>query len=283
MSSEKDLVVTYGLEADFYRLWLDKRMAYTCANYDEDASKTLEQAQTDKLNFLADYAKVKPDTRVLDIGCGWGSCIEFLGRERAVKEAVGITYSNEQHEDIQRRNVNSNVRSEFCSYEDYKPKELFDSAISIGMFEHICTPEEARTGENIKKYNKYFKKIHGWTKPGAWFGLQTIITLRYPRGKDLKELDWGTRSIFPGAITPRLEYIVRSVAPYWEIVEVRTRGKDYALTTQAWHQRLVANKELIVKTWGQERYDEYERYLSGCVIGFEKGYLSLAQLALKRL
>jgi cyclopropane-fatty-acyl-phospholipid synthase len=281
MSSRDDIDVTYGVNNDFFRLWLDESMTYTCAVFlSED--ETLEQAQLNKHEFLSRAARVQPDSRVLDIGCGWGANLDFLSRRKAVKHATGITLSKDQYEEIRRRNI-SRATVEYVDYRDYRPTQLFDAVISIGMFEHVVTPQQTRRGEHIGIYRDYFRRAWEWTRPGAWFALQTVIGGRMPRGQALKELGWVTSTIFPGAISPRLESILESVTPYWEVVEVTTRREHYAKTTGQWLQRLKANEGVVKARFGEATYRDYCRYLQVCVMAFEGGYQSLGQLALRRL
>ncbi len=281
MSSRTDIDVSYGVSNDFYRLWLDQRMTYTCALFDGEHD-TLEDAQTRKLEHHYRAARVTPQSRVLDIGCGWGSNLEFLAKDKGVKDVVGITLSTDQLHEIVARNV-KNVSVELVSYQDYRPDRPFDAVISIGMFEHVATPQEARSGQHIEKYREYFRKAWEWTRPGAWFSLQSVVGAKVPRGKALRELAWGTYTIFPGAISPRLEAILQSVSPYWEVMEVYTRREHYARTSAAWLERLQNNRETVVQQWGKELYDQYVRYLETCVMAFTEGYQSLVQLALRRI
>jgi len=281
MSTQADIDITYGLSNDFYTLWLDQRVTYTCALFESDQD-TLEEAQTRKLEYHFRAARVTPESRVLDIGCGWGSNLEFLARDKGVRDVVGITLSTDQYNYILERNT-PRVTVECLSYEDYRPRERFDAIVSIGMFEHIATPEQARSGRHIEKYRKYFQHAWEWSKPGTWFSLQSVVGLKVPRGRALRELAWGTRVIFPGAISPRLEAVLQSLSPYWEAVEIYTRREDYARTSAAWLSRLKDQRETIVREWGQKVYDNYQRYLETCVMVFTEGYQSLAQLALRRI
>ncbi|MGB9181667.1 MAG: cyclopropane-fatty-acyl-phospholipid synthase family protein [Pyrinomonadaceae bacterium] len=281
MSTQEDIAVTYDVSNDFFNLWLDERMIYSCALF--EGTDNLETAQLNKLRYFHDGVKITPDMRVLDIGCGWGGNLEFLAREMGVKDATGITLSRAQFDEVAAKAV-PGVSVECISYTDYQPAKKFDAVISIGMFEHIATPEQARSGEHVSVYRDYFRRAWEWTNPGAWFGLQSVISLRIPRNqRDLHRLGWGTSTIFPGAITPRLEAIAASVNPYWEVMEVKTRREHYARTTAEWLRRLKANEEIIRARWGDELFEEYERYLSGCVMVFDKGYQSLAQLLLRRI
>jgi cyclopropane-fatty-acyl-phospholipid synthase len=281
MSNKADIAVSYDVSNEFFRLWLDERMNYSCALF--EGTDSLEAAQMNKLRWMHDAARVEPDKRVLDIGCGWGANLRYLTQERGVQEAWGITLSEAQLAYLKDARL-PGVTVECVSYRDWRPARRFGAVISIGMFEHIATPEEARAGRHVEIYRDYFRRAWEWTVPGSWFGLQTVISMLVPRGRnDLRELGWATSTIFPGAITPRIEAIAAAVTPYWEIVELRTRREHYERTTGEWLRRLRAQRSTIEARWGEARFHEYERYLSACVTSFHKGYQSLAQLSLRRI
>lgn len=280
-STQSDVEVSYDVSNEFFRLWLDERMNYTCALF--EGTDNLEDAQLRKLAWLSDAAHVTPESTVLDIGCGWGANLEFLATTRGVREAHGITLSRQQKAEIDRRQL-PGVTAQVCSYLDYRPPVKFDSIISICMMEHICSPDEARAGKSVEMYRNYFKLAHRWSKPGAHFGLQTILRNRVPRDtKDLRDLGWVTYTIFPGGITPRLEEIIAAVNPYWEVLEVKSRRLDYKRTTEHWRQRLRDHEKLIRERWGAQVFEDYDRYLSTCVRAFEMHYQSLAQYSLRRI
>lgn len=280
MSTKADIAVTYDVSNEFFSLWLDRRMIYSCALF--EGTDDLEEAQTRKLSFFHDKARVTPEKRVLDIGCGWGGLMEFLTREKGVRDVTGITLSTAQYTAIKEK-ATPGISVDLISYLDYRPEQKFDAVISIGMFEHIATPEQVRGGENIRVYRDYFRRAWEWTTPGAWFGLQSVIGALLPRRREeIRDLSWGTSTIFPGAVTPRLEAIVAAANPYWEVMEVWTRREHYAQTTAAWLRRLQENESRIREQWGDRTYEDYERYLAGCVRIFERGYQSLAQVVLRR-
>ena len=294
-SSKADIAVSYDVSNEFFRLWLDERMNYTCGIFDDGpdrmsmpppghaGERTLEAAQLEKLKILSGFAHVNTSSTVLDIGCGWGANLEYQALVNKVASAHGITLSEAQCAEIRRREL-PGVTAQVCSYLDYKPPVKFDAIISICMMEHIVSPQEARDGKSIQAYRNYFRLAHEWTKPGAWFGLQTILRNFVPRDRnDVRDLGWVTYEIFPGGIVPRLEEIIAAVNPYWEVVELKTRRLDYLKTTWHWRDRLRKNEAKIRATWGDKVYDDYERYLSTCVTGFEKHYQSLAQYSLKRI
>jgi cyclopropane-fatty-acyl-phospholipid synthase len=281
MSTQEQLAVTYDVSNEFYKLWLDERINYSCALF--EGTDNLEVAQVKKLEWMHQAARVTPEKRVLDIGCGWGANLNFLAKDKGVLSAVGITLSRAQYEHLKAA-ASPGIEVECVDYRNYQPAKPFDAIISIGMFEHIATPEEARSGKHVEIYRDYFRRAWQWTRPGSCFGLQSVIGGLIPRkAADLREMGWATYTIFPGAISPRLEAIVESVSPYWEIMEVRTRREHYEKTSAEWLRRLRLQRETIVQRWGEERFVEYERYLGACVMAFNRGYQSLAQLALKRI
>ena len=286
-STQEQVAISYDVSNDFFRLWLDERMNYTSGIFDEPNegwhTDSLEVAQLRKLAWHHDHARLSPETRLLDIGCGWGANLEYQAVDRGVKECHGITLSRAQHDEITRRAV-PGVTASVCSYADYQPAKKFDAVISICMMEHIASPEQARAGKHIDLYRKYFELAHRWTNPGSFFSLQTILRNRFPRTrKEIQDIGFCTYEIFPGGITPRLEDIIISLNPYWELVELKTRRLDYQKTCQHWLDRLRDHESVIVETWGARTFEDYDRYLSTCVHAFDMHYQSLAQYQLRRI
>jgi cyclopropane-fatty-acyl-phospholipid synthase len=281
-STQEEVEVSYDVGNEFFSLWLDELMNYTSGVYED--TDNLEQAQVNKLEWLHDAAKVTPKKNLLDIGCGWGADLYYQSVVKGVNKATGITLSRAQAEYCRGRGLPDNVDVKVISYEDYEPVEKFDSVISICMMEHICTPEQARSGEHIAMYRNYFKKAWEWTNEGAWFGLQTILRNRVPRNRqDLHDIGFITYDIFPGGLSLRLEDVIQAVNPYWEVMEVKTRRVDYQKTTAEWLRRLRLNEATIRERWGDKVFDDYDRYLRTCVRGFDKHYQSLAQYSLRRI
>lgn len=280
-STKAEVQVSYDVSNEFFRLWLDERMNYTCGVF--EGTDNLEEAQVKKLNVIHDFANINPDKRVLDIGCGWGANIEFLALDKQVKDVTGVTLSSAQFEEIKRRNV-PGVSAHCMDFFAYQPEKKFDALTSICMIEHVVSPEEARAGKAVEKYRAYFKKAYELTNKGSWFGLQSILRNFVPRQKDdIRDVGWVTYKIFPGGITPRMEDIVQAVNPYWEIVTVKTRREDYGKTCWHWRDRLRKNEATIRAQWGNEVFEDYDRYLSTCVRSFDKHYQSLAQWSLRRI
>ena len=266
---------------EFFRLWLDERMHYTCAVYEKDTD-TLEQAQENKSKVLYDYAELSPDQTVLDIGCGWGANLEYLVR-RGVKEAHGITLSSAQYEEINARKI-PNMRAWCTDYKDYVPAAKYDALVSIEMIDHLCSPAQAAKGQAVDIYRKYFDRVAEWIKPGGLFAFQAILRNRVPRTKnDISDLKFTADVIFPGGLNPRLEELVLAVNPSWEILELKTRRTHYGKTTGEWLRRMKLHEKDIRAQYGDKTFDEYDRYLSTCVRAFHNHWSSDVQMKLKHI
>lgn len=280
-STQAEIEVAYDVSNEFFRLWLDERMHYTSAVF-ESEKDTLEQAQQNKCRVLYEFAEMNVDKTVLDIGCGWGANLEYLSH-RGVKNAHGITLSTAQHEEIEARKL-PGVTTWVKDYKDYEPKEKYDALISIEMIDHLVSPAQATQGLAVEIYREYFKKCATWVKPGAYFGFQAILRNRVPRTrKDLEDLKFTADVIFPGGLNPRLEELVAAVNPYWEIVELKTRREHYGKTTGEWLRRLKLNEKTIRQKWGDQVYDDYDRYLSTCVRAFAAHWSSDVQMKLRHI
>jgi cyclopropane-fatty-acyl-phospholipid synthase len=281
-SSKADVEVSYDVSNEFFRLWLDERMNYTCAVF-ESPDQSLEAAQLNKLRILSDFAKLTPEKSLLDIGCGWGACLEYAATTRKVRRAVGVTLSSSQAEEVNARKI-PGVECVTTDFMKFETSDKFDGLISICMMDHLCSPQEAREGKAVDIYRAYFKKCWELTNKGAWFGLQTILRNRTPRiKKDLEDVYFCTHVIFPGGLNPRLEDIIQAVNPYWEVMQVASRRVDYQRTTGEWLRRMRLQEKAIRQKWGDKVFDDYDRYLSTCVRAFDMHYSSLAQYELRRI
>ncbi|MFG2292863.1 class I SAM-dependent methyltransferase [Streptomyces sp. NPDC048603] len=279
--SKADVAVAYDIDNEFFRLWLDRGMSYSCGIFDD--TDDLDEAQRAKLSVIHDFARIRPTSRVLDVGCGWGANLEYLVRERDVADAHGITLSEAQYAEVLRREL-PGVTASCVDFRDYEPDHPFDALTSICMIEHVCSVDDVRSGRAAAKYDAYFRRTWQWTRPGAHFGLQTILRDRVPRTReDIREIAWASRHIFPGGIAPRIEEIAQAAAPYWEVMQVRTRRLDYQRTCAEWRARLRRHEAGIRKRWGDRLFLDYDRYLTACVNGFARRQLSLAQWSLRRV
>jgi cyclopropane-fatty-acyl-phospholipid synthase len=288
-STRKEIEIGYDVANEFFRLWLDERMHYSCAVFDEQHT-TLEEAQRNKCNILADFAEITPDKLVLDIGCGWGANLEYLVRERGVRRAHGMTLSRAQHAEICARAL-PGVRVWCTDYSSFMPTEPYDALVSIEMIDHLVSAQQQKAGEAVFIYRQYFDRVAQWTNPGAYFGFQTILRDRVPRSRDdLEDLRFTADVIFPGGLNPRIEELVIACGHAWEILQLVTRRDHYGKTVAEWQRRFRANRAAIMnRGWGMQLmsngetvWNNYERYLSSCVRAFENQWSSDVQMKLRR-
>jgi cyclopropane-fatty-acyl-phospholipid synthase len=279
VSTAEDIRVSYDLPSSFYACFLDRNMSYTCALF--EGTDDLEAAQGKKLAFLFDSARIEPGMRVLDIGCGWGANLAFLA-ERGVREPHGITLSPSQYRYCVERRI-PRAAVEHVSYLHYRPEKPFDAIESIGMIEHVATPEQAFTKQSVEVYRDYFARAHAWSRRGARFSLQSILRDRVPRDpKDLREMAWLGKTIMPGAISPRMEELVEAASACWEIELVVTRRDHYRRTAGAWRSRLLAAERRVRAEFGDAVFTDYARYLGVLENAFVQGYMTLVQIILLR-
>lgn len=282
MSTQNEVEVSYGVSNDFFKLWLDKRMNYTCALF--DGTDDLEEAQDKKLERLSRFARIDRHTEsVLDIGCGWGANLEYQAKVNQVPAVHGFTLSPMQHKVCQERGIKT-VTATCENYLHYQAPRKFDAIMSICMVEHVVRPEEARAGKAVELYRDYFRRAHEWSRPGSYFGLQAITRCNVPRKReDLDDLRHATYIIFPGAVTPRVEDLIVAANPYYEVMEMVSMRDHYKRTCEHWLMRLQKHEGTLRKLSGDTVYEDYVRYLSTCIKAFVHNWQSLHQFSLRRL
>lgn len=273
-AAARDLIqFHYDIGNDFYALFLDPLMQYSCA-YFTDWSNSLEQAQRDKLDHICKKLRLTPGDRLLDVGCGWGGLICHAGEHYGV-EALGVTLSQAQHdmaqERIAARDLGYRVRVELRDYRELEGS--FDKIASIGMYEHV----------GIANYPVYFGKLRDLLRPRGLL-LNHGITRRAKRdARSFRRLRPEKRLIlryvFPGS---ELDHVGHSVAAMeaagFEIHDVEGLREHYARTTRLWCQRLAARAVEAEALAGPERVRMWQAYLAGVCVNFESGALGLHQI-----
>lgn len=282
-STQAEIDRSYSVSNDFFKLWLDENMHYTSAAFDQD-DWTLEQAQEHKARVLYDFAELDETKTVLDIGSGWGSAIDCFVRF-GIREAHGITLSTEQLAYCHERGLPAEkVKFWLQDYALFEPPFKYDGLVSVEMIDHLCSPAQAREGLGVSLYRQYFDRLARWVEPGAAFGFQAILRNRIPRGrKDLDDLAFTADVIFPGGLNPRIEELVVAIAPSWELEELIMRRTDYGKTTAEWLLRLRRHEATIRAQWGDQVFDDYERYLDTCVRGFANHWSGDVQMKLRKI
>lgn len=265
----------YDVGNEFYRLWLDRSLTYSCAMRGDDAD-TLETAQQRKLEYHLQAIGAGPGQRVLDIGCGWGSILRVLSETHGVERAVGLTLSETQAAHIRsRRHPAVEVRTE--DWARYEPETGFDGIISIGAFEHFAAPDD-EPSERLRRYREFFVRCRTWLNPGGVLSLQTIAYANMSRADASRFMQ---QEIFPEADLPTLTEIATAAEGVLELRSLRNDRLDYAWTCEQWAARLRAHRDAAVDLVGPDTVARYLHYLKLSALGFRMGKIGLFRMVLR--
>ncbi|VAW55247.1 Cyclopropane-fatty-acyl-phospholipid synthase [hydrothermal vent metagenome] len=259
----------YDVGNNFYRLWLDQNMIYSCA-YFSNAEQSLDQAQQDKLDYICRKLRLQPGQTLLDIGCGWGALAIWAARHYAVK-VRGITLSKAQYEfannRIKEEGLEGRINITLTDYRDLAEESQYDRIVSVGMFEHI----------GIKNFPVYFNKIKKLLKPGGVF-LNHGITIKDNLLKSpLKRFI--NQYIFPDGELARISDVNNAMEQAgFEIVDVESLRRHYAMTLRCWVQALLKEKKQAMKLTSNKTFRLWQLYMSGFAYYFDEGTVNLHQI-----
>ena len=231
----------YDLGNDFFALWLDKTMSYSCA-YFINPDDNLEQAQYNKIEYILKKLNLRHGERLLDIGCGWGGLIISAAKKYGVN-ALGITLSEEQYkktkERIKEMGLQDKVDVKIMNYLDMNQESYqFDKIVSVGMFEHVGK-------ENIHRYMEALNKL---LVPG---GLSLLHTITCANEKSASNT-WMKKYIFPGSYVPSLREIVWQLPEYdFHPMHLESLRMHYAKTLDIWYENFLSHIDEI-----RENFDE---------------------------
>jgi cyclopropane-fatty-acyl-phospholipid synthase len=265
----------YDVSNDFYALWLDEQMVYSCAYY-EDGSQSLEQAQCNKLEHICRKLRLQPGERLLDIGCGWGALICWAAEHYGVS-AHGITLSRNQYEHAQRtirqRGLAQQVSVELMDYRDLKGEAEYDKLASVGMFEHV----------GLKNLPTYFTIAQRLLKPGGLF-LNHGITSDEGGWKKSIATEFINRYVFPDGQLETISTVQQIMEEaHFEIHDVESLRQHYALTLREWVSRLERGHEQALQYVPESVYRIWRLYMAASAQQFEEGSTGVYQiLASKR-
>jgi cyclopropane-fatty-acyl-phospholipid synthase len=269
----KAVTYHYDLSNDFFALWLDRRMIYSCAVFSAP-SDGLDAAQERKLDLVCRKLRLRPGERFLDIGCGWGGLLIHAAR-RYGAEGVGITVSRPQadlaNERIETAGLSGRVRAEVADYREMPGEGLFDKIASVGMIEH--------TG--LSRLPDYFRRAFRLLRPGGAF-LNHGIALNpaYPAAPGPSFSD---HYIFPdGEILPLSVTLRAAEEEGFEIRDVESFREQYVLTLNRWRKRLEVRREEAKRIVGEATCRAWRLYLAGAAHTFAVGKNNVYQTLLVR-
>lgn len=266
---DKDAIAHhYDLSNEFYQLFLDPLMLYTCAYY-RTPDGSLEQAQRDKLDLVCRKLRLKPGDRLLDIGCGWGSLAIWAAKHYGAK-SLGVTLAAEQvrfaREWIAREGLGDVCRVEHRDYRDVASDEPFDKISAIGVIEHV----------GVANYPKYFAQVNDLLKPGGLF-LNHGIT-RHRHWKWTPQWQFLLENVFPNGELMHVSHITeRMEEQNLEILDVESLRPHYARTCFHWAERLRATEDAAIALIGERTYRTWLLYLTASSVNFEAGSINLYQ------
>jgi cyclopropane-fatty-acyl-phospholipid synthase len=267
----------YDVSNDFYQLWLDRRMVYSCA-YFKSPSDHLDIAQEQKLDYICRKLRLRAGQRLLDIGCGWGALVIHAAKHFDVC-AEGITLSQPQAEWARARIAEAGVgNAAGVDLRDYREitangRELYDAIVSVGMAEHV----------GRERLPDYFVAAHRALKPGGVFLNQAIGEGIFPRPSN-RDGSFIEQYVFPDGDIPPLPVMLRAAeSSGFEIRDVENLREHYALTLRHWLRRLEAHHDEALRFVDEATYRVWRLYIAGSAHGFRAGHIAVYQTLLAKL
>jgi cyclopropane-fatty-acyl-phospholipid synthase len=267
-NTKQSIAHHYDVGNDFYRLWLDQEMVYSCA-YFSNPDQTLDDAQRDKLDYICRKLRLTPGETLLDIGCGWGALVCWAAKQYGVK-AHGITLSEQQvayaKERIHKEGLDDQVTVELLDYRDLPSDARYDRVVSVGMFEHI----------GVDNFPLYFEIIKRVLAPGGLF-LNHGIT-NDTGWQDTPITRFINSYVFPDGELARIGDVITAMENAgFEIIDVEGLRRHYAMTLRCWVKALEENKKQIVDIVGEATYRVWRLYMEGSAYYFNEGAINVFQ------
>jgi cyclopropane-fatty-acyl-phospholipid synthase len=264
---KENVETSYNLDSDFFKLWLDSTLSYSCA-YFKSPDDTLEQAQLQKIDHILSKLNLKESETLLDIGSGWGWLIIRAARKYGVR-ALGITLSEEEEAKTRKRieheGLEDRVEVRLADYRDLAVQGLvFDKILSVGMFKYV--------GKNY--IPAYFQCLQKMLKPGGLSLLHTIT-----RSRESATATWLEKYIFPQGYIPSLREIVWMLPDHvFHLIDAESLRLHYALTTACWAENFEKAAGKVRDRYGEHFVRMWRLYLLGCSNSFKCSGLDVHQL-----
>ncbi len=266
-NQKKEVTSHYDIGNDFYKLWLDDTLSYSCG-YFKHPDDTLYQAQVNKVDYILQKLYLQEGMRLLDIGCGWGFLLIEAAKKYKVK-GTGITLSQEQYAEFKKRIAEQGLEDylnvELMDYRDLpKYGKKFDRVVSVGMVEHVGR-------ENYQLFNDCVEQV---LKDGGLFLLHFISALKEHPGDA-----WIKKYIFPGGVVPSLREMVTAMAnDNFHVLDIENLRLHYNKTLLCWEKNYKEHIEEVRKMFDERFVRMWDLYLSACAATFHNGIIDLHQI-----
>ena len=266
-NQKKDVSSHYDIGNDFYKLWLDETMSYSCGYFSKDTD-TLYDAQCNKVDRILEKLYLKEGMTLCDIGCGWGFLLIEAAKKYHVR-GVGITLSQEQkkkfEERIHEEHLENLLEVHLLDYRDLPiSKRKFDRIVSVGMLEHV----------GRGNYEEFMSCVKSVLKPGGLFLLHYISALQEHPGDA-----WIKKYIFPGGVIPSLREIIQIAGDMrFYTIDVESLRRHYNKTLLEWNKNFQAHRAEVVEMFDEKFARMWELYLCACAATFQNGIIDLSQI-----
>ena len=268
--SQEDVQSHYDIGNDFYKLWLDPTMTYSCAYFTNGNKEDLEVAQIAKVHHILQKLDPKPGKTLLDIGCGWGTLMLTAAKEYGLK-VTGVTLSQEQFDLVNQKIKDMGLENQAeVLLEDYRElgNRDFDYVTSVGMFEHVGS-------ENL---GEYFKDVAKYLKP---HGVALIHGITRQQGGATNA--WINKYIFPGGYIPGLvEIVSRIEEANLQIADMEMLRRHYQRTLEIWDKNFNDHRSEVEGMMGERFVRMWDMYLQACAASFESGNIDVIQYLLTK-
>lgn len=261
----------YDIGNDFYKLWLDDTLSYSCAYFANDTDD-ITTAQKNKVNHILKKLNLQQGMSLLDVGCGWGYLLIEACKQYGI-HGVGITLSKEQKEEFERRIVAENLQDylqvRLMDYRELEKSKLyFDRIVSVGMLEHVGRDH----------YELFIQNINAVLKPKGVFLLHYISALKEFSGDPFIK-----KYVFPGGMIPSLREIIQICGDYnFYTTDVESLRRHYTKTLLCWRDRFNEHRDSILQMYDENFTRMWELYLCSCAAGFSNGIIDLHQIQLTK-